>query len=110
MNFIQGNGRSLGCSGITTCQGNLWNQKETMKTSRELSGTSKRPKRVKHIKRVVLKTSVLMHFCKDNGKSLGCSGLVTYNGAHKFDSMGLNLGWLFLIYKCIFFDLAKPSI
>ena len=34
MNFIQGNGRSLGCSGLFTYQGILWNQSDTMRLQR----------------------------------------------------------------------------
>ena len=42
--FFQGNVRNLRCFGLLTCQGNLWNQSETVRTSKKLSGMSKTAK------------------------------------------------------------------
>ena len=39
--FFHGYGRDSSCSGLLTCQGNLWNQSETMRTSKDPSGISK---------------------------------------------------------------------
>ena len=38
--FFQGYGRDSSCHWLLTCQGTLWNHLETLKTSKELSGTS----------------------------------------------------------------------
>ena len=42
--FFKGYGRYSRWSGFLTCQGTIWNQSETMRTSKDLSGTSKRAK------------------------------------------------------------------
>ena len=42
--LYKGYGIDLQCSGILACQGTLWNQSETMRTSREAPETSKRAK------------------------------------------------------------------
>ena len=39
--FFHGYGRDSSCSELFTCQGNLWNQLETMRTSKDPSGISK---------------------------------------------------------------------
>ena len=39
--FFHGYGRDSSCSGLLTCQGNLWNQSEIMRTSKDPSGISK---------------------------------------------------------------------
>ena len=43
--FFQGNVRNLMYFGLLTCQGNLWNQSETERTSKKLSGMSKTAKK-----------------------------------------------------------------
>ena len=39
--FVHGYVRDSSCSGLLTCQGNLWNQSEAMRTSKDLSEISK---------------------------------------------------------------------
>ena len=39
--LFKGYGRDSSCSGLLTCQGTLWNQSETMRTSKKPSGMSK---------------------------------------------------------------------
>ena len=45
--FILGYWRDSTCSGLLTCPGSLFNQSETMKASKEVSGTSKTAKMAK---------------------------------------------------------------
>ena len=61
-------------SGLLTCKSRyLWNQSETMRTLKELSGMFKRAKRAKRnkmVKRLILKdTAVLRHFFKVIGET-----------------------------------------
>ena len=53
--FFKGYGRDSSCSLLIKCQGTLWNQSETMKTSKEPSGKSKRARRAKTAKRGIFK-------------------------------------------------------
>ena len=59
--FFHGYGRASSCSRLIACQGNLWNQSETMRTSKDPSGISKM---AKNGQKGDLKknTEVLVHF------------------------------------------------
>ena len=49
MHFFQGKVRHLRCSGLLTSKGTLWNQSETMRTSKKLSILSKTAKNGNHL-------------------------------------------------------------
>ena len=49
--FFQGYQRDPSCSGLLACQGTWWNQKKTMKTSKEPSGTSKKSQKSQNNKK-----------------------------------------------------------
>ena len=77
--FLYGYGRDSSGSGLLTCQGNLYNYSETMRTSKDPSGISKMANNGQKgdFQR---KTEVLVHFLKFMWSSLCLIGFIRFKG------------------------------